>query len=99
MTITIQIGNTDNKLTQQEWSRFVKRVADHVEYYAEENLAQVHFFAASSGEMAWQNAAWVMQFTDDEIPNLRVTLAEVAKDFSQDSIAMTCGTTEFVKPS
>ena len=45
MTVTIQIGNSDNKLTQEEWADFVSAVSNAVS----ESEARVHFFAPSPG--------------------------------------------------
>ena len=34
-TVTILIGNTDNKLTQQGWPEFVDRTRGYHQYYVE----------------------------------------------------------------
>lgn len=60
-TITIQIGNSDNKLSQMEWSAFIKDVVEVVESLA----SVVHFYGTSLGDAPWQNAAWVVVFTKE----------------------------------
>lgn len=97
ITATIQIGNSDNKLTQQEWSQFIDRIEAHVETLVEDNLARAHFFGCSAGRDQWQNAAWVIELYDDEaVARLRNTLSSAAARFKQDSIALTLGATQFV---
>lgn len=41
-TATIQIGNSDDKLTQSEWSDFVSAIKDAVQRFSE----RIHFLAA-----------------------------------------------------
>lgn len=98
MTITIQIGNSDNKLTQKEWAEFVHAVSDHLEYYVEEQLASIHFFGAPHTWAHWQNAAWVVEFDTGHLDSLKLHLSLIARKFRQDSIALTVGLTDFVKP-
>lgn len=96
MTVTIQIGNTDNKLTQAEWSDFVKLVADYIEAYVENRAADIHFFASSAGHAPWQNAAWIVAITDEHAPALREDIGTARRKFRQDSAAWTTGETSFV---
>jgi len=98
MTITIQIGNSDNKLTQRRWADFVAAVSDRLEVYVEDRSAEIHFFGAPHTWAQWQNAAWVVSIESDVLKFLRPELAYIARTFDQDSIALTVGETEFVKP-
>lgn len=93
-TITVQIGNSDDKLTQKTWSEFVARV--NAEIKATQGV-QLHFFANSYGAEIWQNSAWVFNIGEKEILDLQFRLEDLAKTYSQDSIAWTEGTTEFIK--
>ena len=88
-TVTIQIGNTDNKLTQQGWAEFVERTRGYLEYYVEEHLADMHFSASSEGSQPWQNAAFVLAFATERLTRLRSDLSALAATYSQDSIALT----------
>jgi hypothetical protein len=97
MTITIQIGNSDNRLTQQRWADFVAAVSDRLESYVEGRLAEIHFFGAPHTWAQWQNAAWVVQLDSECLTSFRTELAYIARKFDQDSIALTVGITEFVK--
>lgn len=94
-TYVIQIGNSDNKLTQNQWAHFVVGV----------NLAicshcgHVHFKGGSDWDAPWQNACWVCVPISEEAANLlRSDLALEAARNGQESIALTVGETEFIKP-
>lgn len=97
--VVITIGNSDNKLTQQEWSSFVSDVHDivlHSNYV-------IHFHGLSVGSAPWQNASWVLGFKNNlaaimNINAIRQELSKLAKKYRQDSIAMTLGDTELVRP-
>ncbi len=96
ITITVQIGNSDNKLSQGEWSHFCHYTADTIEAHAE----RVHFAGFSHPADPWQNAAWVfVPYThDDKLEELKRELSYICTSFKQDSIAWTEGETEFVTP-
>ena len=91
-TVTIQIGNTDDKLTQKEWSRYVREMEGQIHYRAH----QIHFAARSDGAETWQNAAWVFTIDSHEVSPLRDDLMAVRLYYRQDSIAWTEGETQFV---
>lgn len=82
-TISIQIGNSDNKLTQQEWGKFVREVNGAIEAHA----AAVHFFGGPSNWSPWQNVAWVIECAEYMIPSLKDYLAKTKVAHQQDSIA------------
>jgi hypothetical protein len=91
MTITVQIGNSDDKLTQKEWSDFVTRM--RLLLFA----VPMHFHACSEGSMEWQNAVWVFEVEGDyEREWLKEKVKEIRKDFRQDSVAWTEGSTVMI---
>lgn len=93
ITVTVQIGNSDNKLTQQEWSRFVKDCHSTISLIAN----RVHFHACSDGGAPWQNAAWVFELEDElDAMRLQAGLTDIRGRFNQDSIAWTEGQTVFL---
>jgi len=92
MTITIQIGNSDDKLTQREWSAFVISVRGAIAGLA----TNTHFFGASESFSIWQNAAWVIDCGEESAEILKAKLKEMRHHWRQDSIAWTEGTTEFI---
>jgi len=92
-TLTIQIGNSDNKLTQLQWSYFCEAVDSVVNYYTE----TIHFRGFSPGDTKWQNACWVVIVeTDNKQAAMLHELSCLAPRFLQDSIAVTIGETVFV---
>lgn len=89
-TITIQIGNSDDKLTQKEWSMFIKNVDELILLWS----YRVHFAGFSNPAMRWQNACWVFMIANPE--RIKAELTELGRKFRQDSIAWTEGKTEFI---
>jgi hypothetical protein len=91
----IQIGNSDEKLTQAEWSEYIAAVNQNLQNWQ----PTIHFLGYSPPDAPWQNACWVFEVQDEElwIEQLKVELAYIARQFRQDSIALTLGYTEFVK--
>ena len=92
-TVTIQIDNTDDKLTQQEWSNFVTSLVDYMHNFNH----SVHFTGGSSPENPWQNYCVVATVDEGSIPHLKSTLHGLAVHFNQNSIALTMGPTMFVE--
>lgn len=92
-TISILIGNSDDKLKQSEWSEYIQAVQmiiASLEY-------PIHFHGYSQGDAPWQNACWVVE-ANDGFYVLVEHLQMVAWAYRQDSIAVVEGDTTFVKP-
>lgn len=90
-TVTIQIGNSDDNLTQKEWNEYVTRVDMAVRRYAD-----VHFFGGSPNWFPWQNAAWVANANKTDLTRLSLKLHEIREKHGQESIAWTQGETAFI---
>ena len=93
-TIVIQIGNSDNKLTQGEWAQFAAMVKDAVAA----NVRQIHFQGGSDWDAPWQNACWVCEAMPDDayLESLQKRLTECRKCFTQDSVAFLVGFSSFI---
>lgn len=91
-TLTIQIGNSDDKLTQKRWAQFIRDVAEAVERSAFE----IHFRGCSEPDKDWQNACWVIAVSDEGAEELRCNLKDIREEYCQDSVAWTMGATMFV---
>jgi len=91
-TIVIQIGNSDDKLTQGEWSEYWKETCFEVDDIVEE----LHFGGSSHGWAPWQNHCWVGVIKQSNIPVLLNRLKVIREKYRQDSVAITVGTTEFI---
>lgn len=93
-TVYISIGNSDDKLSQADWSAFRATVDQLIRRVAH----QVHGAWISPSADPWQNACWcVVLVPGTDITWLRGQLANTAKAYEQDSIAWAeAPTTEFL---
>jgi len=91
-TITIQIGNSDDKLTQDQWAAFVDQMDTAVRCEA----GLVHFMGAPPNYLKWQNAAWVVMVNAGEVDTLKAAVKGVRTKFDQESAAFTVGETEMI---
>lgn len=91
----IQIGNSDDKLSQKEWAEFISNIDQVLQNWQ----VGLHFHGYSLPDKPWQNACWVFEVDNDlmGLDDLKAELAYIARQFRQDSIAVTLGDTEFVK--
>jgi hypothetical protein len=90
-TITLQIGNSDGKLTQGQWAAFVQEIRGLLGCLLP---GQLHFFGVSAGYEEWQNAAWV--FNTDEGDWIKDHVEVIRAKYHQDSAAWTEGETSFI---
>ncbi len=93
-TIVVQIGNSDNKLTQNEWAHFASAVKTNVA----ENVHRIHFQGGSDWDAPWQNACWVCEAMPEEfyLETLTTRLAKCRETFQQESVAFLVGITTFI---
>jgi len=91
-TVVVQIGNSDNKLRQADWARFVQRLGGIIC----EHSATIHFFGGPENWSTSQKVCWVFDGEESRIVSLKIRLAEARKEFLQNSVAVTVGETEFV---
>ena len=87
MIATIQIGNSDDKLTQQEWASYVQ----HIRSALMDGSIETHFFASSEGSHPWQNACWVVAVRETEVEDLLTQLTDIRKRYKQESVAIVLG--------
>jgi hypothetical protein len=96
--VYVSIGNSDDKLPQAEWSRFVREVDSSVRHHAD----AVHGFWLSPPDAQWQNACWCVEYQQLDVWPTQVDeqkrwLGRVAQTYRQDSIAWAeAPTTEFL---
>jgi hypothetical protein len=91
-TVTIQIGNSDDKLQQKQWSDFVYETKFAVECFCE----KIHFTGGAESWAPWQNFAVICVVEDDSITLLQRRLAQIRAEYKQDSLAFTVGETVMV---
>jgi hypothetical protein len=92
ITVTVQLGNTDNRLKQAEWHEFVLAV----KYAIEQSAESVHFFGAPANWDKLQNVAWVLALNNSQQQQLQLELKRIRKEFKQEAVAWTSGTTLFL---
>jgi hypothetical protein len=91
-TVYVSIGNSDDKLSQREWSDFVTEVG----YVMHKHCGVMHGFWLSPSDWRWQNACWCVEVTPVMATQVRAQLADLCGRFRQDSIAWAEATTDFI---
>jgi hypothetical protein len=91
-TAAVLIGNSDDKLRQSDWSRYIVDVYEVVGDVAD----PVHFSGSSNPASMWQNFCWVFEVEEGKLPELREGLEAVRKRFGQESVALIVGETILV---
>jgi hypothetical protein len=89
-TVYVTIGNSDDKLSQSQWSSFIAAVDRAFEMAARYEGSTVHGRWYSLATVPWQNACWCIEFgegIDEIVEQYRAELRRLAGYFSQDSIA------------
>ena len=79
MNMVISIGNSDNKLTQVEWSLFVQ----DVEAAIKRSQAGVHFFGGAANWMPWQNVAWILDVEGVDVGALAREITCIREQYKQ----------------
>lgn len=93
-TAYVTIGNSDDGLSQQEWSEFHSDVMHAVKNYSQ----QVYGVWLSEPSSPFQNACWGFRIKYRHTGPLETALAFTARFYRQESIAVVYGTTRHVKP-
>jgi len=104
MIVYVSIGNSDDKLSQNQWHAYCAAVDRTFELAARYTGSIVHGRWYSLPNEQWQNACWCVEFTEpDEMAQIigeyRAELGRLAGVFGQDSIAWAVApVTEFLAP-
>lgn len=93
-TFFVVIGNSDDKLEQWKWSRFIREVFTSIKDVAITIYGEWY----SLPDSEYQNACIAFDVDDSNLKELRYELRDWCDDYDQDSIAFTEGQTEFIKP-
>jgi hypothetical protein len=94
-TFMVQIGNTDNKLSQTDWAMFVEEINGILREFR----AVVHFFGGPPTYAPYQNTCWVFSVPSTEpysLADMKTAITTIRAQYDQDSAAWTEGTTEFI---
>jgi hypothetical protein len=95
VTVYATIGNSDDKLTQKQWSSFCQQL--HDAFFISYGGVNIHGMWFSSPASEYQNACVCAEVRTDSLDDLRTRLKKLALGFGQDSIAFVVGNTEFLK--
>ena len=93
MIAYVSIGNSDDKLTQQEWSEYSHAVDGLLRMHG-----KLHGAWFSLPDSGYQNACWCVEFSEfGQGTDFRADLKDLARFYGQDSIAFApVITTEFL---
>jgi hypothetical protein len=87
ITAYITIGNSDDKLSQADWSAFCADVYSTIDRTVRFG-GDLQFAGYSAPAAPWQNAQWCVQVPDDATRStLRTQLRELCRRYRQESIA------------
>lgn len=92
-TITLQIGNSDDKLPQKKYAAF----CDDLFRLVNMSCESIYFNGHSAGNAEWQNYCIVADC--DDLGWMQQHLEILCRTYGQDSIAVTVGKTAFVRPA
>ena len=92
-TVYVSIGNSDDRLSQVEWSAYVQEFVAITKDYAEQKFGEWY----SAPFSAYQNACIAIAVPTGLLGEFRAALAFLRKEYRQDSIAWAVAPeTEFI---
>ena len=95
VTVHIAIGNSDNRLTQQQWGAYWSEVDRLVQSVS----PHIHGAWLSASVSPYQNACWGFEVFDEGYwgrPTVQAVLREIAGRYGQDSVAWNESETVFL---
>ena len=93
MIIYLSIGNSDDKLSQLDWSKFITRITADVVYLAN----HIHGVWFSHPTSVWQNACWCLEFDDEATMKVaKETAISIRRQYRQDSVSWAVAKAEFI---
>lgn len=91
-TVSVLIGNSDDKLKQIEWNEFVVKFRLEILRKCD----TMHFFGGPTNYERWQNICAVFTITEEKIKELKPVLRILGAQYKQNSTAWCEGDTEFL---
>jgi hypothetical protein len=83
ITVYASIGNSDDKLSQREWSEFVREM----EHIVGRHASQVYGWWFSMPDAPWQNAVVAFLLDTHKADQVRAEMSKLRAAYRQDSIA------------
>lgn len=98
MIVYISIGNSDDKLSQADWSSYVLDVDRAFDKSVRYEGARVYGRWYSPPTEPWQNACWCAEWQLAHVVEaLKRKVASIARAYRQDSITWAVAETEFLR--
>lgn len=92
MIVYLSAGNSDDKLSQAEWSAYVVEVITQVA-----SIGHTHGAWYSLPNAPFQNACWCVEFRKvSDVAEAREVATEIRQKYRQDSMAWAVAETEFI---
>lgn len=82
-TVYITLGNSDDKLPQNEWAHFVAAVRGVLR----DEASVMHGEWFSLPDSPWQNVCWCVEVPEQLLARTRYRIGKLAPEYRQDSIA------------
>jgi len=94
IAVYVSIGNSDDKLPQRHWARYVADVRRILNRAA----VEVHGEWFSAPDATWQNACWCIVLLEDQqvINAVQAELRSTADAHLQESVAWAVATVQFL---
>lgn len=83
ITAYVSVGNSDDKLSQADWSAFVQQVRIALSGYVRETHGEWY----SLPDEPYQNACFCVVLADADVPAAQAQLTKLRKSWGQDSVA------------
>jgi len=83
ITAYVSVGNSDDKLSQEQWSGFVQ----HVRISLAQRARETHGEWYSLPDQPYQNACFCVVLADADVPGVQAELAKLREAWGQDSVA------------
>jgi len=93
-TVTISIGNSDNKLAQSDWRYYCRHINDILSLF--DAAMTINFYGLTNSDSEYQSATWIIEILSHHMDELKEKLTKVRKSYNQVSIALVVGKTEFI---
>lgn len=90
--VSVLIGNSDNRLSQEDWSVFIRDCSNAVVRWS----GVVHFAGGSLITSKYQNFCWVLEVEDEMVSYLKNELLRLKLLNHQESIAFITGEVELL---
>ena len=94
LTIYVSIGNSDDKLTQDDWCHYCICVDTEIRM----TVPTIHGEWYSKSAAPWQNMCICFEIPANQADALKQALRIIAAEHCQDSIAWAVADTEFLPP-